>query len=298
MKPRSVLIGALAGLLLGACTEGRAPERVAAVMPDGGATLRVVSFNAWCAPPPLSEDLAGRLARMPAALRALDGDVICLQEVWLPDARARLERALSPEYTAAQSPAGGLMVLSRLPIVAERFTRFPDVPGMSFLQGLTGKGMLEVRIETGQGPMHVVDAHLVSDDAVGRDGQLVFLLGHVPRDLPLIVAADTNFWKVWHGAFTPQYESVLAAGFRDAAPPRRVPDGGLDPGAPTRPGWPRGQRDAWGPTFPDHIFYLPAPGEALRATGFHQALDTPEAALSDHNALVAEFHLDRTQQPD
>jgi len=231
---------------------------------------------------------------MPAALRALDADVICLQEVWVPRARALLKRALSARYTATRSAAGGLMVFSRFPIVTERFIRFPYVPGMSLIEGIVGKGLLEVQLETRLGPIRVIDAHLASGDTVGRNGQLRFLLAKVGRDLPLVVAADTNFWKVWQGALTPEYKSVLAAGWLDAAPPRLTQDGCFDAGAPTRPGWPRGRRDAWGPTFPDHIFYAPAAGVTLRVVGFRQALNTPQTALSDHNALVAEFHLDHT----
>jgi len=227
------------------------------------------------------------------ALRALDADVICLQEVWLPHARALLERALSPEYAAARSTGGGLMVLARLPIAAQRFTRFPDAPGASLVERIAGKGMLEVQVRTDLGLIRVVDAHMAAGDVLARDRQLEFLLAHMSRDLPLVVAADTNFWKVWQGVLTPQYESVIAAGWLDAAPPHRTPAGRFDAGEPTRPGYPRGRRDEWGPTFPDHIFYAPAAGVTLCVGGFRQALDTSESALSDHNALVADLVLNR-----
>lgn len=234
---------------------------------------------------------------MPAALRSLDADVICLQEVWVPGARESLARALSAEYAIARSTAGGLMVLSRLPILGERYRKFPEIEGESLVEALAGKGLLEVEIGTDLGPVRVVDSHLASGDAVARDRQLRFLLSHVERDLPLVVAADTNFWKVWQGARTAPYESVLAAGLRDADPPRVGKDGTLDAGEPTRPGWPRGSRDSWGPTYPDHVFYRGTAGVGVRVVGFRQALDTADAALSDHNALVADFRLGDARAP-
>lgn len=306
---RGFLVAALSSPLVAACAHPRPPETpfppaassLADERADGvhrSVSLRVVSFNASCLPPPLSQDVDGRVARMPAALRALGGDLFCLQEVWWPGTRSLLERAFSPEYTATQGTAGGLIVLSRFPVVTERFTRFPHVPGMSLVEVIAGKGMLEVQIETPLGLIRVVDAHLASGDAVARDAQLRFMLAHVGRDLPLVVAADTNFWKVWRGALTPQYDSMLAAGWLDAAPPRRAPDGSFDAGDPTRPGWPRDHGDEWGPTFPDHVLYAPAAGTTLRVAGFRQALDTPQSALSDHNALVADFLLGRAEAPD
>ncbi len=244
---------------------------------------------------PLAPDLPRRIAAMPEALRGLDADVICLQEVWTSDVRGVLVDGLAPAYAATPGARGGLLVLSRFPIEAERFTRFPYVRGSSLVETLAGKGRLDVVVRTPLGRVRVVDSHLAAGDVMARNAELRVLLDHLPRDLPLVVGADTNFWSVWQGELTSEYESVIAAGLEDANPPRVLPNGRLDPGAPTRPGWPRPEGDPWGRSYPDHVFYAPGGGIDVRVVAYRQAFDAPEDALSDHDAQVVELRLVRTK---
>jgi endonuclease/exonuclease/phosphatase family metal-dependent hydrolase len=256
--------------------------------------LRVACLNVW-AIPFVSDALGERMKRLPPALRAFDADVICLQEVWDPLTRSRLRAALEPEWTGASSSRGGLMVLSRLPILEEEFTPFPAFAGLALAERLGGKGVLEVRLRAPQGDVRVVTAHLAL--AFGEDNprsaQIRFLVERLEgrRDLPLVLAADLNTPPLDDGAVPDDYRRLLDAGFRSANPPVSRPDGSLDPGPPTRVGWPRreGYRRGW---WPDHVLVRDGERIGVRVAGFRIELADRDTALSDHNLLLADLALE------
>jgi endonuclease/exonuclease/phosphatase family metal-dependent hydrolase len=251
-------------------------------------------MNVW-AIPLVSDELGERMRRLPAALRAFDPDVICLQEAWDPIWRGRIERALAPEYASAGSASGGLLLLSRLPILEEGFTPFPPFPGLGLAERMAGKGILQARVKTGEGEVRIVTAHLAL--AFGADNprtrQLRWLLEHMEawRDLPLIVAADLNTPPAREGAWFPDYGEILDRGFVSAHPPVLREDGRWDPGPPTRVGWPRPRRVTRG-FWPDHVLFRDGATGALRVVAFRIELDEPDTALSDHNLLLADLALD------
>ena len=75
---------------------------------------------------------------------------------------------------------------------------------------------------------------------------------------------------------------------QDAEPP-------LDLGEPTFRGWPR-RRDGADPgAWFDYVLVAPSAQTRVRATGYRVELDTAADALSDHNLLVADLELLRTQ---
>lgn len=270
----------------------KAPSRI---------NLRVGCFNAWLIPL-IATDRSDRLARMPAALRALKMDVLCLQEVWTAGDQRALAKALKKQFPHVLRGGGGLMLLSRHPIVQRTWKAFPHFKGLPLQEQLARKGILDAVLETPVGRVRVVTSHLAL--AFGKDNprtkQLAFLLRRLAkqRDLPLILAADLNTWPVEHGRLTSDYKAVLRAGLTDAKPPQRSAQGRYDPGLPTRIGWPRPAiKPLRGYYYPDHVFFRATQAQTLRLGRFQLVLDEKRTALSDHNLLLADFTLGRSAPP-
>ena len=237
--------------------------------------LGVVTCNVWGLP--VAAALTERLARLPAALRALDADVVCLQEVWTASQRADLAAGLAPALTVAPVHGGGLLLAARGVIREARFRPFPAFPGLSLVERIAGKGWIEAIVETRRGTIRVVTTHLAHRGP--QAAQLDHLLAHLPVDdgLPLVLAGDFNL--------APDDEALAALralGLADARPPRRREDGTWDVGPPTRVGWPRTEAHPSRGWCPDHIHV-----RGLMCVEAGLALDTPATALSDHNAVWA-----------
>ena len=58
--------------------------------PRGAMRLRVASLNAWALPDPVGRDVPKRMRALGRHLPQLEIDVLSLQEVWTPEARATL----------------------------------------------------------------------------------------------------------------------------------------------------------------------------------------------------------------
>jgi endonuclease/exonuclease/phosphatase family metal-dependent hydrolase len=236
---------------------------------------RLVSYNVWGIP--FSKEAARRSKELPAALLALEPDVICLQEVWLAGQREELRAALAGRFQVASASGGGLFLASRFPIVEVAFTPFPVFEGLSVVERLARKGWLDAVLDLPHGRMRVVTTHLALEGP--RHLQLGVLLEHLRarRDLPLVLAGDLNT-----AASDPSWARLPAEGLIDVRPLRRRGDGTIEEGPPTRVGWPRTKAPrGWSP---DHVLV-----RGFRALRFRLALDTPESALSDHNLLLVDL---------
>ncbi|PKN55042.1 MAG: hypothetical protein CVU56_23380 [Deltaproteobacteria bacterium HGW-Deltaproteobacteria-14] len=257
--------------------------------------LRVASFNAWLLPF-ASRDLGDRLDRMPAAIDALAPDVLCLQEAWFPFQRDDLEAGLEHRLPYASYGGGGVALLSRFPIVEERFHAFADDEALSITERMGGKGVFEVVLRTPAGPLRVLDTHLALDRGAGggHARQLDQLRGHLGArpELPTVLCADLNMRATEAGALVPGYAALLAAGYTDTIAPVKQPDGAFAQRPTTRVGWPRAERRGRGWS-PDFVLFrgAAAGGPALTLLGARVTLDTAETALSDHNLLLADLAL-------
>ncbi len=234
------------------------------------------------------------MRRMPTALSAFDPDVICFQETWAHEEALAGAFADLPHATHAD---GGLMTLSRYPIVSSTFTAFPRYPGLSVVERCSGKGVLDSVIRTPAGDVRIVNSHLSLDLEPGSPpscAQLDFLVQRVNarKDLPVILAADLNTPAVRDGARSPEYLSLThTAGLADAKPPRHRGGENFDPGPATRVGWPRTFEAILYKWAPDYLMFRDGPALGLELLDFQLELDTPETALSDHNLLVATLAL-------
>lgn len=267
-----LVVGLASGLRTVQSDEGRDAKPAVA-------TLRIVTLNVWGVPG--ARDADHRLDRLPAALKSLDADVLCLQEVWLKSWRRRIAEALAPAYTAAEPAGGGLLVLSRLPLRDAVFKRFPDLEGLSFVERLASKGWLELVVATAAGDVRIVTTHLAHRGPA--EEQLDVLRAELATRpaLPTVLAGDFNL--------APDDEAIqalVASGWTAACPVRNLEDGTLDLGPLTRVGWPRVAGAAVRGWRPDQVF-----ARGLTVVDHALALDGVTTALSDHNAVVVTLRL-------
>ena len=187
---RHVLVGAVAAFVLGAAALLlRAPPLAAQ------ATVRIVAYNIKH-----GEGLDGRvdLARAAEVLRALDADVVTLQEIDRGvertdgvDQAAALGRMLGMEahfgdFMPYQGGEYGMAVLSRLPVLSVLNLRLPD--------GDEPRSALHVTVATGREgrPLSVVGIHLyrTPEERFAQADSLSALLEEV--DHPVVLAGDFN----------------------------------------------------------------------------------------------------------
>jgi endonuclease/exonuclease/phosphatase family metal-dependent hydrolase len=163
--------------------------------------LRVVTLNLWGIEPPLDR----RLALATRQLRALDPDVVCLQEVRPLDGGGgrntadAVAEALGLHATyrpAVTSEAGeeGLAILARAPLANVRVLALPEPrPGDTRI-------LLSGQVATDGGPIwvHTTHLHYRLDDGLAREQQVVAIdgelraLGRDNASAPQILCGDFN----------------------------------------------------------------------------------------------------------
>jgi endonuclease/exonuclease/phosphatase family metal-dependent hydrolase len=171
-----------------------------------GRDLRIVTLNFWGTEPPLDR----RIALAVRQLRALDPDVICMQEV-KPLADATTAHAIAAElamvahyqpsvrWSAGESgyaTAGeeGLAIITRAPLVEQRSLALPDPYPADARQLLSG------RVATPGGPVwiHTTHLHYRLDDGLAREHQVeaidtaIRACGRGNTDAPQLLCGDFN----------------------------------------------------------------------------------------------------------
>jgi sphingomyelin phosphodiesterase 2 len=262
--------------------------------------LRVATLNTWGLPEPAAWAVAPRMRALSARLPALELDVLALQEVWTAEARALLveagRRAGLPYAWQRTGVArdGGLLVLSRLPILGARFERY-TLPGRPRRPDyFAGKGFLQLRLAGDAGPVQIFDTHLHARYAsevphayeayrVGQIVQLATALRETHE--PAIAAGDFNLRDD-----TAEYRILTGlTGLRDVAAElgRREPT--VYDAHPLR----ATQRDRR----IDYLLVRDGQGLAVRARRVERAFDEifeiagKPASYSDHAGVVAELEL-------
>lgn len=187
MLDRRTVLAGLAAAPLAAC----------ATLPTGGARpLKLVTFNIWHN----QGDWAARQPLLIEAIRAVDADVIALQEVLedaavgLPNQGRTLADALGgyEMHFVSTDPEGaprryGNAILSRLPVLAHDSKKLEPLDDY--------RTALRVRVDVGGKAIDIVDTHLAwqQDAQAVRARQIGDLLAWLPRDgTPLIVMGDFN----------------------------------------------------------------------------------------------------------
>lgn len=286
--------------------------------------LRAVTFNTWALPVTIpSQQKRRRLRSLPAALAALDADVIVLQEMFDVRARHRLLRQLSPPYvTTADAerrrrilgllPAdstGGLLVLSRYPIGGARFIPHPADVGSKPDERLGRKGAMIVHLETPVGRVTVFAVHLYAGtrpkDTRVRVAQLAPLLQALEEEAdgrPVIMAGDINTSPTINypeppgpeNPLAPEYAALVDAGFVDPLPPNPTP---IDRSATWVPSRNRYAALAYQETKSDerydYLMFRPGATHEWIVRHARTVIDTPDGHLSDHVGVLVEVELRR-----
>lgn len=252
--------------------------------------LRLVNLNVLHGYPEFAHQ-AERRERLLGALRALNADILVLQEVWRATGHGDLGRWLAAElgmdlaYARANGSRRwigfeeGSAVLSRRPILsARRWVLAPKEPPWEARIALA----VEVAVREGE-VWTVVGVHLARDDAEVRRGQARDLAQRLPEGGFVVVAGDFN-----DGSSGSLLRPLLERGLVDLVP------GGIDhvlvPAASTvrvevEPGMPREEEsdgDRHRPWRVVEARWTLRPREVEDLVG-------PGIATSDHEGLLVVF---------
>jgi endonuclease/exonuclease/phosphatase family metal-dependent hydrolase len=178
--------------------------------------FRVLSYNTWGLPISLpGHDQERRFPLIADSLLAHAADIVCLQETFHPELRKQLIGKLGKEYFGYQDYRcstsiipfvnkdcyGGLMTLSRYPIVTEYFFRYPVTEETSMIERIGAKGFLFTVVQIGPVTLNVINTHLYAGydtfSEARRMEQIIFMdsvLQTLPQyDLyPTVFAGDLN----------------------------------------------------------------------------------------------------------
>ncbi|GAA1656408.1 endonuclease/exonuclease/phosphatase family protein [Catellatospora bangladeshensis] len=155
--------------------------------------------------------------RLAKVIRALDPDVVVLQEVsrgWAIGGGVDVAEYLSRElrmpfwWSPAADGQFGNLLLTRLPVSDVRTGRLP------YGQGPMHRSYLKATVQLAFGrSMDVVTAHLThrKPNTPTRLAQIDTLLDQADRARPTVVAGDFNFWPSW-----PETRSFTNAGWTSA----------------------------------------------------------------------------------
>ena len=289
------LLVVAAAWVLNASRPGRrvegCPQECAALEPRREGPLRVLSFNVLHDFPRFRH-LEARLAHIAAAIRDLDPDVVCLQEVpwhWGSAARRLAEETgLNHVYVRANGNRWAILfeegeaILSRYPLRDAGFVELQ--PRAGFFQRRVA---LRATADTPWGPLRIFATHLTHDNPRANEGQAAALAAFVATSGqgPAVVAGDFNA--------TEDAPQIQALGWVDT----------YRQAHPDEPGYTCCVDDlAGGPDQAldkriDYLFWV-ADGAAGRVVGSRRVLDEPFTSEggwlwpSDHVGVLSEIEHD------
>jgi endonuclease/exonuclease/phosphatase family metal-dependent hydrolase len=170
--------------------------------------LRLGTFNVWGLPKPFGDDLSARTRAIVRRLPDLDLDVLLLQETWTDEIRDALHRAGEQAgfdvALASRESGGGLMVMSRLPVVHNRFEKYHfrgDPERFALGEFIGAKGFQSLVLRGEHGPVHLINTHLHARyreqrprlNSAVRTAQLLQLVGEIHRlEGTVLVGGDFN----------------------------------------------------------------------------------------------------------
>ncbi len=188
-----------------------------------------LTFNLWDIPFVRARHNYMRTYRLVRRINELKPDFVFLQEVFRLRTRIRLATRLD-EYDKPENlyerrvpnvffdATGGLVTLSRWPIVESEFQRF-DTAGSGFDEWVSGKGYTTTTVITDDGPICLVNLHLANrpQDSDTRKRQIGQILGDIGDMSAIVLGGDFNMYKFDDsGNMTMEYEMIEDAGFIDS----------------------------------------------------------------------------------
>lgn len=190
--------------------------------------LKILSFNIWDLPLFIVKHRERRFKGLLNYLDEQDADIVCLQESFDVKHRRELYERFKDKYffsgglfdirkilfLKAFDKSGGLLTLSKFPIVESRFVPYSRIFNSAFGEALARKGFLETVLETPMGKLKVINTHLHEEafvfDRKVRLVQLKKVFRQMNgRGLPGIFIGDFNQHSMARqGDFTELFDSI------------------------------------------------------------------------------------------
>jgi len=154
------------------------PQLVVAHTETENRPIKVLSYNVWGLPISLpGHDQSVRFRKLSDSLAYRNFDIVCLQEVFHRRVRKKLKEGLLNQYFHAsdydcnqnilgpiiqKDCQGGLMTLSKYPIISEQFFPFTESQNASVIEKIGAKGFLFTTIIRNGKPINIINTHLYS----------------------------------------------------------------------------------------------------------------------------------------
>lgn len=261
--------------------------------------IHVISYNTWGLPVSLKgHNQQQRFEDMASPLLESNPDILALQETFHPELRKKILTRLTNQYyifsdyhcQRAVLPFvimdcfGGLMTLSKHPIIEERFYKYPISDESNIIEKIGGKGFLISRVLFGKQIINVINTHLYSGDHIKaektRMAQMEFMKEILDMDTsfhqnPSILLGDFNIHHPDVAASEVYTFIVQNMGFSDSKPHITAADFTIDQSCNVYVGKKEKR------TKLDYIF-LRMPGKSSFDILDQRRLFTSNTTLSDH----------------
>jgi endonuclease/exonuclease/phosphatase family metal-dependent hydrolase len=170
--------------------------------------MNIISYNIWNLPFLTPRGSFKRMKNIATYLQTVSADIICLQEVWSLRTKHLFSNVFQGVYSSYPSRSiptlykrwldfssqqGGLLTLSKFPIISEKFIRF-GISGWFWTEWAGDKGFLETFLKTPWGVLRVINTHLHQPLASVRFHQIKKMFSYLAKDqeTPTILAGDFN----------------------------------------------------------------------------------------------------------
>jgi endonuclease/exonuclease/phosphatase (EEP) superfamily protein YafD len=268
------------------------------------ASLSLLTFNTFAI---LNWDTPFRVNALAMKLAELKAEIVCLQEIHQHIFRRTLTTATPYHVDAIHAPKrgrprGGLLTLSRLPVVKHHFVPFVEQGRwyhLELMDRLLGKGILVTHYEVAGLPVIVINTHIIANYAAdyARNGrpalrqmsqlrQLAEDIRKLPEDALVTLVGDFNLPR---GSWL--YEEFLAeSGMEDTLAGDQRPTYRPLPGVPSHY------------ALPIDFVFVRRPKNLQITCKSELCLDQPVRLvgsyhnfLSDHLGILSEFQWDESQ---
>ena len=178
--------------------------------------ISILTYNVWALPISLyKHDHFYRFPKIPHAVKNIDADIVCLQETFHPKLRTNLINVLGDKYETEsdywcnqviipfiiKDCQGGLMTLSKYPILSEQFYQFPRDEKYSLIEYVGAKGFLITKINVNGSIIYVINTHLYAGNnkhAEMQRGVQIDYINHIINkemnieSYPIFLVGDIN----------------------------------------------------------------------------------------------------------